>query len=105
DVVTTNGLSPIGTVPVTYVNQVGTTPSTLSLSIPLSLLSSNGISLPDPGDFSVIVGNVNNATDFLPAAVPEPGSLALLAFGRSLAGSALVRSRGPPRALRPAGRR
>jgi hypothetical protein len=41
------------------------------------------ISLLDTGDFSVSVGNLNNATDFLPsaAAVPEPSSLGLLAAG------------------------
>jgi hypothetical protein len=84
DVVTTKGFLPIDTVAVTYKNQVGATPSTLSLSIPLSDFSRNQIPLPDPGDFSVIVGNVNNATDFLPPAapgVPEPASLTLLGIG------------------------
>ena len=86
DLVTTNGFNPIDTVPVTYANQSGSTPSTLSFSIPLSDFSNNQISLLDTGNFSVVVGNVNNATDFLaPAAsVPEPGSLVLLAAGMTL---------------------
>ncbi len=85
DLVTTQGFVPIDTVPVTYTNQTSTTPSTLSLSIPLSDFSSNNIPLLDTGDFSVIVGNVNNATDFLPSpaatGVPEPASLTLLSLG------------------------
>jgi hypothetical protein len=83
DLVTTNGFTPIDTVAVTYMNQAGSVPSTLMLSIPLSDFSSNQISVLDTGDFSVSVGNVNNATDFLPsaAAVPEPSSLGLLAAG------------------------
>jgi hypothetical protein len=84
DVVTTNGFSPIATEPVTYTNQVGTTPSTLTISIPLSVFSSNQIALDDTGHFSVVVGNINNATDFLPSAVPEPRSVLLLATGLSL---------------------
>jgi hypothetical protein len=88
DVVTTNGFNPIDTVPVTYTSQVGVTPSTLSLSIPLTTFSSNPIPLLDTGDFSVIVGNVNNATDFLPSAVavslPEPHSVILLLLGMPL---------------------
>ncbi len=86
DVVSTNGFAPIATVPVTYTNQAGSTPSTLTLSIPLSVFSSNGITLLDTGNFSVVVGNANNATDFLPSsdAVPEPSSVILLMFGVSL---------------------
>jgi hypothetical protein len=40
-----------------------------------------------------VVGNLNNATDFLPsaAAVPEPGSLILLSLGVSLTGLASSR--------------
>jgi hypothetical protein len=85
DLVTTNGFAPIDAVAVTYTNQIGGTPSTLSLSIPLSVFSGNQIPLLDTGNFSVIVGNLNNATDFLPSAgpssVPEPASLTLLSLG------------------------
>ena len=92
DVVRTNGFTPIATVPVTYTNRVGTTPSTLSLSIPLSDFSSAPL---DTGNFSVIVGNVNNATDFLPSAVPsvvpETPSVILVMLGMSLALLASVR--------------
>lgn len=85
DLVTTNGFNPIDTVPVTYTNQAGATPSTLSFSIPLSDFSNNQIPLLDTGSFSVIVGNGSNATDFLaPSTVPEPGSLVLLAVGLSV---------------------
>lgn len=88
DIVTINGFSPIDRVAVTYTNQVGGTPSTLSFSIPLSLFSSNSIPLLSTGDFSVIVGNVNNATDFLPSAAavaaPEPQSMLLLLLGMPL---------------------
>ena len=41
----------------TYTNQVGATPSMLSLSIPLSVFSSNAIALADTGNFAVVVGN------------------------------------------------
>src|SRR5262249_105857 len=84
DLVSTNGFTPIDQIPVSYVNASGNTPSTLSFSIPLSVFSSNQITLNDTGDFSVIVGNLNAATDFLPsqsAAVPEPSSLGLLVAG------------------------
>jgi len=83
DLVSTNGFTPIDALPVTYMNQVGSVPSTLIISIPLSDFSSNQIAVLDTGDFSVSVGNFKNATDFLPsaAAVPEPSSLGLLAAG------------------------
>jgi hypothetical protein len=86
DVVTTAGFLPIGTAAVTYSNQAGPTPSTLSLSVPLSLFSANQISLVDTGNFSVVVGNLNNATDFLApsTAVPEPASVALFLSGAAL---------------------
>jgi hypothetical protein len=82
---------------------VGMTPSTMSLSIPLSVFSNSQINLLDTGTFSVIVGNVNNATDFLaPSGVPEPDSLILLAAGVSLTLLAKARLRGRVRARRPA---
>ena len=106
DLVTTNGFNPIDTVPVTYTNQVGSTPSTLSFSFPLSDFSNNHIPLLDTGTFSVIVGNVNNATDFLaPSIVPEPGSLILVAAGMSLTLlTEAARLRGKVRVRRPAPR-
>jgi hypothetical protein len=99
DLVTTNGFNPIDTIPVTYKN------NTLSLSIPLSDFSNNNIPLVDTGDFSVVVGNVNNATDFLPSAVPEPGSILLLSLGMSMAGLASIRLKRWARAHRPTGQR
>jgi hypothetical protein len=81
DLVTTNGFTPIDQIAVSYVNRAGNTPSTLSFSIPLSVFSSNQISINDTGDFSVVVGNLNAATDFLPsqsATVAEPSSFGLL---------------------------
>ena len=84
DFVSTATLLPIDTVAVTYQNQVGSTPATLSLSIPLSDFAQLPVSLADTGNFSVVVGNLNNATDFLPSAVPEPGSMALCVMGMSL---------------------
>jgi hypothetical protein len=83
DLVTVNGLLPIDVIPIVYANAIGSTPSTLSLSIPLTVFSDNQISLLDTGDFSVVVGNINNATDFLPSAsvIPEPSSILLLALG------------------------
>jgi hypothetical protein len=86
DVVATKGLAPLTTESVSYQNKSGTTPSTMTITIPLSVFSSNQINVLDTGDFSVVVGNANNATDFLPgaAAVPEPGSLFLLASGAAL---------------------
>jgi hypothetical protein len=86
DVVSTNGFAPIATVPVTYTDRAGSTPSMLTLSIPLSVFSSNGITLLDTGNFSVVVGNVNNATDFLPSggSVPEPSSVVLVMVGMSV---------------------
>jgi hypothetical protein len=94
DLVTTNGFNVVGTLPVKYTNAAGSTPSTLSLSIPLTDFSAKQINLLDTGSFSVIVGNSNNATDFLaPSSVPEPGSLILLAAGMSFAGLAVARTR------------
>jgi hypothetical protein len=86
DLVSTTTLLPIDTVPVTYKNQVGSTLSTLSFSIPLSDFAKLPVPLADTGDFSVVVGNANNATDFLPSvsSVPEPGSILLLASGLSV---------------------
>ena len=82
DLVSTNGFNPIATLLVSYVNGGGNTPSSLTFSIALSVLSANQIPLSDTGDFSVIVGNVNGASDFLPsAAVPEPSSLGLIMMG------------------------
>ena len=97
DVVATNGFNPIATVPITYTNQSGSTPSTITISIPLTDFSNNQISVLDTGNFSAVVGNVNNATDFLPgpASVPEPGSAFLLGAGVSLAALAMSRARGP----------
>jgi hypothetical protein len=101
DVVSTNGFTVIDTVPVTYTNAAGSNPSTLTISIPLTDFSKNNIPLVDTGNFSVVVGNANNATDFLPSAVPEPGSAVLLATGASLAALAMVRARRGSRARRP----
>jgi hypothetical protein len=89
DVVSTNGFNVIDTVSVTYTDQSGSTPSTLTVSVPLSVFSSNGILFPpndSPGNFSVVVGNANNATDFLPSAatIPEPSSVVLIAIGMSM---------------------
>jgi hypothetical protein len=100
DVVSTNGFTVIDTVPVTYTNAVGSTPSMLTISIPLTDFSNNQITLLDAGNFSVVVGNANNATDFLPSvsSVPEPGSALLLTTGASLAALAVFRARRPPRA-------
>jgi hypothetical protein len=93
DLVTTNGFVPIATEAITYTNQVGATPSTLSITIPLSDFSNNLITVVDTGDFSAVVGNINNPTDFLPtlSSVPEPGSAVLLMVGISL--TLLVSSR------------
>ena len=93
DLVSTANFSPIDAVAVTYANQVGSAPSTLTLSIPLADFSNNQITLLDTGNFSVVVGNANNATDFLPgaASVPEPGSAFLLAMGAGLGSFAAVR--------------
>ncbi len=67
--------SVIDTLAVTYTNKSGGTPSTLTLSVPLSDFSGNGIPISDTGYFSAVVGNQNNATDVLnftgTAAVPE----------------------------------
>jgi hypothetical protein len=104
DIVATNGFAPLGTASVTYQDQVGSTPSTLTVSIPLSLLASNQISPLGAGDFSVVVGNVDNATDFLPgtSAVPEPGSILLLASGMFTGVLIAARSRrGESRLTRP----
>jgi hypothetical protein len=100
DLVSTNGFSPIDAVAVTYANQSGSTPSTLTLSIPLSDFSNNQISLLDTGNFSVVVGNANNATDFLPASVPEPGSAFLLAVGMPLSLLVVARARARLRSRR-----
>jgi len=95
DLVTTNGFTPIDTVSVAYANRTGSTPSTLTISIPLSVFSNNQITLLDAGDFSAVVGNANNATDFLPSvsAVPEPGAILLLASGLSVSAIAAGRLR------------
>jgi hypothetical protein len=82
DLVKAVGSVPISTFAVSYTNRVGSSPSTEVISIPLALLGANGISLTSTGDFSVIVGNINNATDFLAtgtaAAVPEPSQVTLI---------------------------
>ncbi|MFO0888067.1 MAG: PEP-CTERM sorting domain-containing protein [Isosphaeraceae bacterium] len=89
DLVSTSTFTPIATLPVLYVDGGGNTPSTLTFSIALSILADNQIPLGDTGDFSVIVGNLNNATDFLPSSViPEPSSLGL--FGLGLVSSLLL---------------
>jgi hypothetical protein len=96
DLVPTDTLTPIATEPISYKNQAGSTPSTLSVSIPLSFFSTNHITLVDTGNFSAIVGNLNNATDFLPppAVIPEPSSLLLLGTSMlSLGGLAAWRMR------------
>jgi hypothetical protein len=95
DLVSANGFTPIDTVSVTYANQTGATPSTLTIAIPLSVFSNNQITLLDTGNFSVAVGNANNATDFLPSAsaVPEPGATLLLASGLSVSAIAAGRLR------------
>jgi len=105
DFVSTATLLPIDTVAVTYKNQAGSTPSTLSLSIPLSDFAKLPVSLADTGNFSVVVGNLNNATDFLPSAVPEPGSVVLLAAGVSLTVLATARLRRGARTRCPARQR
>jgi hypothetical protein len=84
DVVSTSSFNPIDTVPITYTNRSGSTPSMLTFSIPLTDFSTHQIPLLDTGDFSVIVGNANNATDFLPSAAPEPRSVVLLGAGMAL---------------------
>src|SRR5262249_40034358 len=62
DFVSTATLLPIDTVAVTYKNQAGSTPSTLTVTIPLSDFAQLPVSLADTGNFSVVVGNLNNAT-------------------------------------------
>jgi hypothetical protein len=107
DLVSTTGFNPFDTVAVTYANKAGSTPSMLSLSIPLSDFTSHQITLLDTGDFSVIVGNVNNATDFLPSPVstsviPEPQSAILLVVGMSLMMLESARRKGRLSASQPA---
>jgi hypothetical protein len=92
DLVTTKGFLPLTTVSVSYTNAKGTAQSTMFLSIPLSFFSSNNISLNDTGNFSVVVGNINNATDYLPSAVPEPTSLSL--YGAGVVSILIARVRG-----------
>jgi hypothetical protein len=83
DLVSTNGFGTVATVPVQYTDQMGTTLSTLSITIPVSKFA--GLNLVDTGNFAAVVGNVNNATDFLgPSSVPEPASFVLSILGISL---------------------
>jgi hypothetical protein len=85
DLVSTSGFGTVATVPVSYTDASGSQQSTLSITIPLATFAQAGITLADTGNFSAVVGNSSNATDFLgPASVPEPGSFLLLALGLSL---------------------
>ncbi len=87
DLVTTNGFSTVDVAAVSYLSASGANQSTLSISIPVAVFSNAQLNLLDTGNFSAVVGNSNNATDFLgPAAttVPEPGSFLLLILGISL---------------------
>jgi hypothetical protein len=85
DLVTTNGFGIVTTVPVTYTNATSTTQSTLSVTIPVSTFATAGINLAGTGNFAAVVGNANNATDFLgPSSVPEPASVVLLTLGISV---------------------
>jgi hypothetical protein len=86
DLVATSNFETFTTVPVSYTDKTSTSLSTLSITIPLATLANAGLDLVGTGNFAVVVGNANNATDFLgPASVvPEPGSLVLLILGISL---------------------
>jgi hypothetical protein len=81
DLIGTSNFTTIDTVPITY----GSSPSSLSFVLPDSdfknLPGFSGLQAGGTPDFSVVVGNVTNATDVLssvtPSAVPEPSTLVM----------------------------